>query len=501
VCFVAEASAALSYAENLPREFLDLGCGKGATLIRLAQAFGWHGAGIHLAPAFVAAARGADHAHGASPWAGDSLAVRAVLADHGTSPRQPFFREIQRIMWRHIRRGALLGVLCAAPVAGQAMPPTAATRCFATTFRTQVRGALGGYARIAGIPGISVGVVAQDALVYADGVGYANMRQRVRATADTPYHIASVTKLFTATLALQLAAEGRLDLDAPVARYLPDSVRVPTDATGRPITARHLLTHTAGLPPNPPNRRNQSVTGPVDPSVWDAYELPDLYRALATTSLTGQLGTTMVYSNYGYALLGHVVERVAGERYERVLGARLLTPLGMAASGITLSDAQVQRLAAFYWDQDESRAEQRVHARFGAVAGFIGLTSTVRDLASFLLAHLGTPVAGRIVIAPAVAHPMRQPQVRLDTDPPTHRVDIGLGWFREVALDVPEATPLLWHYGEIDGHSSGVWLRPVERIGVIVLQNLGGDTGAMAIEQIGGWLLKQVTTELERCRS
>ena len=247
----------------------------------------------------------------------------------------------------------VLTLLIATRGVGQSVRAPAAAPCFTNDFRTEVRGAIAGYATIAGIPGVSVGVVVRDALVYEDGVGYANRRQRTPATADTPYNVASVTKLFTATLALQLAADGRLDLEVPVARYLPDSVRVPTDASGTAITARHLLTHTAGLPKQPPNRRNQRVPGSIDPGVWDAYEVADLYGALATTTLRTRPGTAMDYSNYGYALLGHVVERVAGQPYEGLLRARLLTPLGMTSSGITLTAAQAQRLAAFYWDQDD----------------------------------------------------------------------------------------------------------------------------------------------------
>jgi CubicO group peptidase (beta-lactamase class C family) len=394
----------------------------------------------------------------------------------------------------------LLSVLSATPSEGQAPQTPALARCFTKDFRSDVRGAVAGYATIAGIPGVSVGVVVRDSLVYADGVGFANRTQRIPATAETPYNVASVTKLFTATLALQLAAEGRLDLDAPVSRYLPDSVRVPTDAAGQHITVRHLLTHTAGLPPNPPNRRNQRAAGPIDPGVWDAYDVADLYRALATTTLRGRVGSSMVYSNYGYALLGHVVERVAQQPYEQLLRSRLLTPLGMTTSGITLTPAQSRRLAAFYWDRDDARAEQQVHARFGTVAGFIGLTSTVRDLSAFLRAQLGTSASRRAVVSPSVAQRMREPQVQLDTTNRTHRVDMALGWFREVALDNPSATPLLWHYGEIDGQASAVLLQPQEQRGVIVLQNLGGDTGAAATEQIGRWLLQRTGTELARCR-
>ncbi|MBK7596848.1 MAG: beta-lactamase family protein [Gemmatimonadetes bacterium] len=402
-------------------------------------------------------------------------------------------------MWQRIRSGLLLAVPCASPAFGQGTRAPAAPRCFARDFQAEVRSAIAGYAKVAGIPGVSFGVVVQDALVFAAGVGYANVRRRIPATADTPYNVASVTKLFTSTLALQLAAEGRLDLDAPVARYLPDSVRLPTDASGTAITVRHLLTHTAGLPKQPPNRRNQSVAGPIDPGVWDAYEVADLYQALPITKLRARPGTAMEYSNYGYALLGHVVERVAGVPYEQQLRVRLLTPLGMTSSGITLTAAQAEQLAAFYWDLDDARAEQSVHAHYGSVAGFIGLTSTVRDLSRFLMAHLGTTAAGRAVIAPDVARRMAEPQVQLDSANATHRVDMALGWFQEAPLASSQATPLLWHFGNVDGHASAVFLQPKAGLGVIVLQNLGGEMAGVATEQIGRWLMQRTAAEVARC--
>jgi CubicO group peptidase (beta-lactamase class C family) len=399
----------------------------------------------------------------------------------------------------------ILTVLTATSLLGRAMLAQAAPRaephaaqCFADSFARRVRGAIGGHADIVGIPGVSIGVVANDALVYAGGVGYANKRARIPATADTPYNIASVTKVFTATLAVQLAAEGLLDLDAPVGRYLPDSVRVPHDAMGHSITVRHLLTHSARLSKDPPNRRNQPPDGPIDPLVWEAYNLSDLYQALGATTLAGPAGTTMVYSNYGYALLGHVVERVAGRPYEQVLRTRLLAPLRMTETGITLSLTQTQRHAADYWEDDDARTEQRLHARFGEVAGFIGLTSTVRDLARFLIAHLGTTADGRRVLSREVATRMAEPQLHVETTS-GRRYEMALGWFRRTAADSASATPLLWHTGELDGQTAGVFLRPQERIGVIVLQNLGGETGGRSIEQVGNWLMRLTQDEVSRC--
>ena len=394
--------------------------------------------------------------------------------------------------------GVTAAASCSGPSRTTASETNAALSCFGDRFSERVKGGLAGYADVVDIPGISVGIVAADSLVYATSHGYADRSTQTPAASDTPYNIASLTKVFTATLALMFADEGALNLDAPVSRYLPDSVRVPTDSAGHAITARHLLSHTSGLPKNPPNRRNLKVTGPLDPEVWDAYNIPDLYHGLAVTKIDGEVGTQHRYSNYGYALLGHVLERIASRPYEALLRERILDPLGMTDTSITLGQEQQKRLAAFYWSEDVKRAEQRVHAKFGDVAGFIGVTSTVTDLARFVSAHLGTSRSPRNPVTRKVADAMAQPQFSLLVDA-LGRDDVGLGWFRMEFVDETPHKVVLFHTGSVDGHTSGLYLLPRKGIGVIVLQNLGGVDGDRGIEQFGTWLLRLAAQELSTC--
>ncbi|MEO7964582.1 MAG: serine hydrolase domain-containing protein [Gemmatimonadaceae bacterium] len=373
-------------------------------------------------------------------------------------------------------------------------------QCFADSFRTRVVRGLAGYADVINIPGISVGIVRGDSLVYSGAVGFADRSAKRAATADTPYNIASLTKLFTATLALMLVNEGALSLDASVSKYLPDSVRIPRDAHGRAITVRSLLSHTSGLPRNPPNRRNQKLDGPLDPGIWEAYNVSDLYKGLAATTLKTTVGEHFQYSNFGFALLGHIVERVAGRPYEQVLRERLLIPLNMRATAIALTAEQQQQLAAFYWTDDLTRTEQRAHARFGEVAGFIGLTSTVRDLARFVEAYLNTLDGNRNPVSPDVVMQMQQPRLAVGTDA-TSKTDMGFAWFLNTLKSASHPQVILTHSGEVDGHTSELVLNPAEKIGVIVLQNLGGDEGIVAIDHLGFWLEELAVKEQHSCRS
>jgi serine-type D-Ala-D-Ala carboxypeptidase/endopeptidase len=370
--------------------------------------------------------------------------------------------------------------------------------CLSDAFKKRIERGLSGYADVADIPGISIGIVASDSLVYAASVGYANKAEQRAASPDTLYNIASVTKIFTATLALSLAEDGIVQLDIPVSTYLPKDVRVPVDAAGGEITIRHLLSHTAGLPKDPPNRRNLDTKGPIDPGIWDTYSVSDLYAALPATTLKGKIGEHYNYSNYGYALLGHVLERAGGASFESLLRKRILAPLGMSDTAITLSPEQARRLAAFYWSENPDRTEAPLQARYGEVAAFIGLSSNVRDLAIFTAAHLQRdpgksnpiPISARAVSA--------KPRTEAYTDP-LFRIDIGLGWFHETKLD--DQTVVLYHTGEVDGHTAGLYLDPSLGIGVVVLQNLGGDVGTRGIEQIGAWLLVNTAKEMRNTTS
>lgn len=388
---------------------------------------------------------------------------------------------------------AMSGCATTPPIARGNSTETGNGACFTDDFKARLHQAVAGYADVADIPGISMGIVASGSLVHTVSVGYANRSQRTPATPDTLYNIASLTKPFTATLALMLAEEGVVRLDAPVSTYLPDTVRVPVDTAGGVIMIRHLLSHTSGLPGQPPNRRNQVVDGPIDPGIWEAYSVAQLYAALPATTLKGKVGEQFAYSNYGYALLGHVLERAAGVPYEALLRQRILGPLGMTDTAITLSPQQTQRLAAHYWSEDPDRNEQAVHARFGDVAGFIGLSSSVRDLAAFAAAHLQRAGQGDTPIPPSVRALMATPQIATESIP-LFRSEMALGWFRETRLD--DGTFVLFHQGEVDGHASGMFLDPATGVGVVILQNLGGDVGARGTEQLGFWMLQTVTKEM-----
>lgn len=171
----------------------------------------------------------------------------------------------------------------------------------------------------------------------------------------------------------------------------------------------------------------------------------------------------------------------------------------MPATGVSLSPAQQRQLAAFYWTGDTTRQEQTAHARFGEVAGFIGLTSSVRDLATFASAQLDAVAGTDRPLPRGVITRMQQPRLVVEEDA-TSRNEMGFAWFR-ITDKRADAQSILTHAGEVDGHSSGIFLEPSEKIGVVLLQNLGGDDGATAIDYLGFWLIELAAKEQRNCRA
>ncbi|HYC42513.1 MAG TPA: serine hydrolase domain-containing protein [Noviherbaspirillum sp.] len=167
--------------------------------------------------------------------------------------------------------------------------------------------------------GLSIVLVDDQKVVWAEGFGHADKERNIPATADTAYRVGSISKLFTATAAMQLAEQGRMDIDKPLQTYLPAfsiKSRFPDSA---PVTPRHLMTHHSGLPgdvirgmwnPNP-----ESFTGVVE-------KIRDEYTA-------NPPGYVWAYSNVGVTLLGHAIQNVYGENFSTGMARRVLRPLGM----------------------------------------------------------------------------------------------------------------------------------------------------------------------------
>lgn len=222
----------------------------------------------------------------------------------------------------------------------------------------------------AGATAAVVGVVLEGELVDSRAFGVRDAGTRAAVDVDSVFRIGSLTKSFTATAIAKLREEGKVELDAPAERYLPELVKVRgANAVGR-MTVRHLLTMTSGLP-------FDDVWGPVSFG-WSAEQLREFLGSSA--ELMNAPGDKYAYSNLGYALLGQIVERVTGLEFRDYLSREVLAPLGMSSSGWQAVAAE--RLAVGYFLKDGKLVEEpRPNDGVFAPAG--GLYTTLRDYARY----------------------------------------------------------------------------------------------------------------------
>jgi len=253
------------------------------------------------------------------------------------------------------------------------------------------RGVKGG-----GFPGAAVVVGRRGFAVLAKGYGHLGWTSNSPAVVpdESVYDLASLTKVVgTATAAMILYDEGRLDLDAPVSRYLPEFSGGQKDI----VTIRHLLTHTSGLPAGRDLRR--LARGP-----WHARSV------VISTPLACKPGACQVYSDLGADVMGFVIEKIAGQGLDAFLRERVFTPLGMSDTWFRPSASEKDRIAPTEVSPPRGYPLQgEVHDEnawaLGGVAGHAGLFSTAADLSVFaqMMLNGGTYGGVRIVSDSAVA--------------------------------------------------------------------------------------------------
>ncbi len=302
------------------------------------------------------------------------------------------------------------------------------------------------------LPGVVVGVVADQELVWAAGFGFADTRARTPMTPATKFRMASHSKLFTATAIMQLREQGKLRLDDPVSRYLPWYRIKASEPDDPPVTIEELLTHSSGLP---------REAGPH----WTTYEFPtgaELRALMPQREAAFAPEVRWKYSNLAYALAGMIVESVTGESWADYIRKNIYEPLGMTASSV---DQNVSGLATGYGRRmpDGSRAVMPfVDAR--GMAAATGITSTVEDMAKFVSAQLRKgPRGGNRILSTASLREMHR--VRVLENNWTQGNAIGFA-VRRVGDKV-----YIGHGGGYPGYTTNTTIRPDAKVGVIVLTN------------------------------
>ncbi len=316
------------------------------------------------------------------------------------------------------------------------------------------------------IPGIMVGLVYDQELVYAHGFGFADLEKQRPVDENTPFRMASITKTFTATSILQLRDAGKLRLDDPVRKYLPwfnIKQRFPDQP---PITIRQLLTHTSGLPRE------------ADFPYWTDHKFPTLeaIKAKLVSQETIYPPATLIkYSNLGMALAGEIVAAVSGLSYPEYIQKNIFNPLGMTSSTVKPDTDYRSRLVAPY----SHRLPDHSHAS-GEYSDTQGLTpaaniaSTLHDLAAYVSLQFrlddNSPDA-------VVRGSTLQEMHRVQFLNPNWTTAWGLGW----AVWQRDGKTVNGHGGWVDGNRTQIMFIPEDKVGVIVLTNSDdGEPGFLA---------------------
>lgn len=221
---------------------------------------------------------------------------------------------------------------------------------------------------------------------YERSFGLANRAFAVPNTSETVYKAASITKAFTAVLVLQLAEQGRLDLDEPFGGYLPDY----RGSGAHKVTLRHLLNHTSGLPNFDQVTDLQTALTQGIPTYQKPATSAQLMADHCSGDLVAEPGTRFDYNNCDYIVLGRVIEAVSGETYEALLRQRILQPLRLEHTGMLRQSAIVPRLADTYLYRQDLGAlanDLPVYPENWYAAGSV--YSTPRDLLAFSDALFG----------------------------------------------------------------------------------------------------------------
>jgi len=228
--------------------------------------------------------------------------------------------------------------------------------------------------------GIVLGLVAADGSTRIVVVGDAGPTARPLGE-QSVFEIGSITKVFTATLLADMVARGEVSLSDPVSDYLPDEVTMPSRG-GREITLLDLSTQHSGLPRLPDNLSPANMSNP-----YADYTVEQLYSFLSGHELRRDVGSEFEYSNLGVGLLGHVLARAGGGSYEEIVRERILEPLGMSMTGITL-EGDMQDWMANGHDEEGNVVPLW---DLPTLAGAGALRSDVGDMLTFLAANIGPP--------------------------------------------------------------------------------------------------------------
>ena len=318
-------------------------------------------------------------------------------------------------------------------------------------------------------PGAAVAVIKDGLVVYRKGFGCAQLEYGIPITPSTVFHVASVSKQFTAMAITMLEAAGKLSADDNIRKYLPEMADF-----GAPITIRHLLNHTSGL-------RDQwdllVLSGWRRDDVITQAQILDRLRR--QKELNFPPGSRYLYSNSGFTLLAEIVSRVSGMPFTDWTRENIFEPLGMTSTHFHLDHTEIVRDRAYSYDGDPGSGFRQSVLNYANV-GATSLFTTVEDMANWLRNFEDRRVGGAAVWDKMLAKGVLTDGTEID-----YARGIMIGSYRGLKT--------IGHSGGDAGFRSHVVYFPGERFGVAVFSNLGSfDPGAMALRIADIYLAPQL---------
>lgn len=324
------------------------------------------------------------------------------------------------------------------------------------------------------IPGIALGIVKDDSVIYLKGYGFADDNGR-RVTPQTPFLLASVTKSFTALGIMQLVEEGKIDLDSPVQKYLPWFRVADLNASSK-ITVRHLLHQTSGF--STIDGRKKYADSDMGEDVLENY-----IRSLKESKLIAPPGQKFEYSNINYGILGLIIQKVTGESYENYIQKKIFSPLNMQHSYTSLEDAREGGVSRGYYpffgipaiyDKPLSRA----------VIPWGGIYSSAEDMTHYLIAHLDQGVY--------IDQEILSPNGIAELHAPGKISNYAMGWgiFPNYKPNIETYTAIA-HEGGGPFFHSYVLLVPEKKFGMVLLINTDDPTKGSILSYLG-WIIAEI---------
>ena len=334
-----------------------------------------------------------------------------------------------------------------------------------------------------GWPSLSIAVVLDQKILFSRAFGYSDVDRKIPATPKTIYRVGSITKLFAATMLMQLAERGIVHLDDPVIRYIP-SYKPVYPANSGPTTLRQLATHTSGLHVDAAqgfwhylSNFEWVVAKGKENIVWGVTK-SDLVSTLDSVEIEYTPGTYPHYSNFGYQLLGIALEGVAHEPFEKYIKANILDPLEMKDSDFRLNDEQQTRFAVGYtYLEPDFQRHLAPDWDLTLLKYSGGLYSTPEDIARFISLQFRDGVSGdsKILSGDGLRF-MRTPQTLCS---PQSGDTYGIGW----AMYEYEGRPIIAHAGGHWGFSAKVEVLRDLKLGVVIMTNCNYPQGNLGPEK------------------